>query len=176
MPAVFLSDASGVQVMQAAPLAPGDVALDAINYDAGGDVRLSGRGEGRAFVRVYLDNRPVTTSRIRADGRWGLTLPEVETGTYTLRVDQIDAAGAVTARVESPFLRESRAALSAAVSAGGPGPVKAVTIQPGDTLWAISRARYGEGIAYVRVFEANRDRIRDPDLIYPGQIFDLPDE
>ena len=34
--------------------------------------------------------------------------------------------------------------------------------------------RYGEGIMYVLVFEANRDRIRNPDLIYPGQVFVLP--
>jgi nucleoid-associated protein YgaU len=51
----------------------------------------------------------------------------------------------------------------------------AVTIQPGDTLWAISENRYGAGIRYVQVYRANRDRIRDPDLIYPGQVFDLPE-
>ena len=50
-----------------------------------------------------------------------------------------------------------------------------MTVQPGNTLWAISKERYGEGIEYVKVFDANRDRIRNPDLIYPGQIFDLPD-
>ena len=43
------------------------------------------------------------------------------------------------------------------------------------TLWGIARDNYGEGILYVRVFEANRGAIRDPDLIYPGQVFDLPD-
>jgi len=48
-------------------------------------------------------------------------------------------------------------------------------VQPGSTLWAISREHYGEGVLYVRVFEANRERIRDPDLIYPGQVFALPD-
>ena len=50
-----------------------------------------------------------------------------------------------------------------------------VTVQPGNTLWAIARERYGMGILYVRVFEANRDKIRDENLIYPGQIFELPD-
>ncbi|MGR3529772.1 MAG: LysM peptidoglycan-binding domain-containing protein, partial [Sulfitobacter sp.] len=45
----------------------------------------------------------------------------------------------------------------------------------GATLWAIARERYGDPFLYVRVFEANRDSIRDPDLIYPGQVFDLPD-
>ena len=49
------------------------------------------------------------------------------------------------------------------------------TVQPGNTLWAIARERYGEGILYVAVFEANKDLIRDPDLIYPGQIFRLPE-
>ena len=54
--------------------------------------------------------------------------------------------------------------------------ISVVTVQRGDTLWAISRDNYGSGFMYVRVFEANRDAIRDPDLIYPGQIFDLPDQ
>ena len=54
-------------------------------------------------------------------------------------------------------------------------PVRAVTVQPGNTLWAIARDAYGDGILYVRVFEANRGLIRDPDLIYPGQIFTVPE-
>ena len=48
------------------------------------------------------------------------------------------------------------------------------TVVPGSTLWAIASETYGDGVLYVRVFEANRDKIRNPDLIYPGQIFDLP--
>ncbi|MCH2096041.1 MAG: LysM peptidoglycan-binding domain-containing protein, partial [Rhodobacteraceae bacterium] len=179
---VLLSDKTGVRVLQA-PSAPGiapqvltSVALDAITYDDTGDVALSGRGSGRSagFVRVYLDNKPITTSRIRADGSWKADLPEVDTGVYTLRVDQVDDTGDVTSRVESPFKRESREALAEVRDDERRSPIKAVTVQPGDTLWAISRERYGDGILYVRVFQANRDRIRDPDLIYPGQIFALP--
>ncbi len=58
-----------------------------------------------------------------------------------------------------------------------PAPVRVgvVTVQPGNTLWGIASDRYGAGVLYVRVFEANRDRIRDPDLIYPGQVFALPE-
>ncbi len=62
-----------------------------------------------------------------------------------------------------------------AASAKQEGPIKAITVQKGATLWAIARERYGSGDLYVRVFEANKSAIRDPDLIYPGQIFDLPD-
>lgn len=49
-----------------------------------------------------------------------------------------------------------------------------VTVQPGFTLWQIARENYGDGFQYVRVFQSNRDRIRDPDLIYPGQVFTVP--
>ncbi|CUH51980.1 LysM peptidoglycan-binding domain-containing protein [Shimia marina] len=53
--------------------------------------------------------------------------------------------------------------------------VEIVTVQPGSTLWAIARDQYGEGLLYLRVFEANKDKIRDPDLIYPGQVFTVPE-
>lgn len=50
-----------------------------------------------------------------------------------------------------------------------------VTVQPGFTLWGIAQDRYGDGVLYVQVFEANRDKIKDPDLIYPGQVFSVPE-
>jgi len=53
-----------------------------------------------------------------------------------------------------------------------PGTV--VVAQPGDSLWRLARRAYGAGIQYTMIFEANRDKIRDPDLIYPGQVFTLP--
>ncbi|MDA5094358.1 LysM peptidoglycan-binding domain-containing protein [Aliiroseovarius sp. KMU-50] len=50
-----------------------------------------------------------------------------------------------------------------------------VTVQPGSTLWAIARDNLGEGVLYVQVFDANRNKIRNPDLIYPGQVFTVPE-
>jgi len=47
-------------------------------------------------------------------------------------------------------------------------------VSRGDSLWRISRVTYGTGKRYAFVYKANRDRIRDPDRIYPGQIFVLP--
>jgi nucleoid-associated protein YgaU len=79
----------------------------------------------------------------------------------------------VLSRVESPFKREDRTVLARARELSG--PITAITIQPGNTLWGISRERYGRGVLYVHVYEANRSLIRDPDLIYPGQVFDLPE-
>ena len=55
-----------------------------------------------------------------------------------------------------------------------PPPRVTVTVQPGFTLWGIAEDRYGDGLLYIQVFEANRDKIRDPDLIFPGQVFTVP--
>ncbi|MEO0638012.1 MAG: LysM peptidoglycan-binding domain-containing protein, partial [Pseudomonadota bacterium] len=53
---------------------------------------------------------------------------------------------------------------------------RSVIIRRGDSLWRISRRVYGEGIRYTTIFLANKDQIRDPDKIYPGQIFGLPED
>ncbi|MGV6839207.1 MAG: LysM peptidoglycan-binding domain-containing protein [Planktomarina sp.] len=151
------------------------VALDTIQYDLQGEVALGGRAAGSGFVRVYLDNTPVTTSKIAPDGAWSMTLPEVDTGVYTLRVDELDAAGAVTSRVETPFKRESPATLAEFSAPGSAYAIKEMTVQPGTTLWAMAVAKYGDGSQFMKVFAANKDRIKDPNLVYPGQIFDLPD-
>lgn len=48
------------------------------------------------------------------------------------------------------------------------------TVRRGDSLWRISRSTYGKGSRYPVIFGANRNQIRNPNLIYPGQIFVLP--
>ncbi|MCI2398689.1 LysM peptidoglycan-binding domain-containing protein [Aliiroseovarius subalbicans] len=185
VPQVLLADNEGITVLQdgsAGPAAIENVTIDSIAYDEEGGVALTGRGQGAANVRIYLDNVPIKTTRIAEDGGWRVPLPDVETGVYTLRVDEISADGTVTSRTETPFKREEPATLVARDDAGLESgsveapPVQQVTVQPGSTLWAIAREKYGEGVLYVRVFEANKDRIRNPDLIYPGQVFEMPNE
>ncbi|MEM1301999.1 MAG: LysM peptidoglycan-binding domain-containing protein [Pseudomonadota bacterium] len=175
-PAVLLADQEGVRVLQS-PQPVASVALDSITYDQAGDVSLSGRSPGDGFIRVYLDDRPITVSRITENGQWRTELPAVDTGVYRLRVDELDTEGQVVSRIETPFKREEPelvTELQADNLQTGVVQADVMTVQPGATLWAIAREKYGEGTLFVKVFEANKDRIRDPDLIYPGQIFDLP--
>ncbi|KEJ90093.1 LysM domain protein [Sulfitobacter donghicola DSW-25 = KCTC 12864 = JCM 14565] len=172
--AVLKSDEEGVTLLNPEPpQAMTAVALDTIGYSEIGDVQLSGRAQpDTARVRVYLDNRSVISLPVDASGRWRGDLPDVDEGVYTLRVDEVSTEGAVSSRVETPFKRESAAVLAQANEAEG--PIKSITVQTGATLWAIARDRYGDGTLYLRVVEANSASIRDPDLIYPGQVFDLP--
>ncbi len=52
--------------------------------------------------------------------------------------------------------------------------VEYYVIQKGDTLWAIAKAHLGNGAEYTKIFEANREVIKNPDLIYPGQKIRIP--
>ncbi|GLQ34729.1 peptidoglycan-binding protein LysM [Amylibacter marinus] len=140
-----------------------DLSLDTINYSDAGHVILAGRGASDQSVRVYVDNHPVSLGAID-DGRWSFEIPNIDEGIYTLRVDSIDETGAVVERVESPFQRVDVAALEGAV-----------TIQPGFTLWHLAEQKYGSGARFVQIYEANKDIIKDPDMIFPGQVFDLPE-
>jgi nucleoid-associated protein YgaU len=52
--------------------------------------------------------------------------------------------------------------------------VSTVTVTRGDSLWRISRLRLGNGMRYTVIYEANSSQIRNPNLIYSGQVFVLP--
>ena len=181
-PTVLQADADGVRVVQGGPTldtpeAEANIALDAITYDPEGEVQLSGRATGDGAVQVYIDNEPVTASPVTQGGDWQIDLPQIDTGVYTLRIDEVDEDGDVVSRLETPFKREEPedvAAVLAEETALIGFEVAVKTVQPGATLWAIAEENLGSGIYYVEVFEANSDLIRDPDLIYPGQIFRIP--
>jgi nucleoid-associated protein YgaU len=52
--------------------------------------------------------------------------------------------------------------------------IATTTVSRGDSLWRISRLAYGAGTRFAVVYRANREQIRNPNLIYPGQTFVLP--
>lgn len=76
--------------------------------------------------------------------------------------------------VESAETDEPAIPTLVGVSDGNRTATGLAIIRQGDNLWTIARRVYGEGIRYTQIFEANTDQIRNPDLIYPGQVFDLP--
>lgn len=183
-PAILQSNAEGVKLVQAPNPEPepslAQLVLDTIGYSELGDVQLTGRAKIGSVIRIYLDNNSVSDLLADGEGHWRGELLGIDPGIYTLRLDELDTEGVVLSRLETPFKREAPEVLKPVVVASGPDQVqapaiRAVTVQKGDTLWAISRQRYGDGVLYVKVFEANRSSIRDPHLIYPGQIFTIPE-
>jgi nucleoid-associated protein YgaU len=141
--------------------------LEVVDYDDAGAIRFAGTAAPGATVRVYVDDRHAGDTEADAQGRWALVPQEAPTvGRHRLRVDQVAAAGAVSARIEVPFQRDE---IPEASVAGG-----RVVVQPGTNLWRLARAAYGRGVRYTVIYEANREQIRNPNLIFPGQIFAVP--
>lgn len=298
-PTIVIADADGAQVVQRGEEAGPEVSqvsLDVISYGAEGEVLLSGRSVPNEQVQIYIDNEAIELVEVTSAGAWEASLTGIAPGNFTLRLDGLDAQGAVTSRLETPFQRaepelvaavaaqaaaaeesatttdmadtteeampdasssadtqadasaetadanavaeavetgvedaaeaaaetvttavedvaeeaaeavttatedtatdtaaeeatetatetaatettETAATDAAETTEGATAEPRArvVTVQAGFTLWAIAREELGDPIRYVQVFEANRDLIVDPDLIYPGQIFLIPD-
>lgn len=53
-------------------------------------------------------------------------------------------------------------------------PEKYHTVKKGDCLWNIAKKYYGSGASYKKIYEANKSKIKNPNLIYPGQVFLIP--
>jgi nucleoid-associated protein YgaU len=54
--------------------------------------------------------------------------------------------------------------------------INTAIVSRGDNLWRISHRTYGKGMRYTVIYGANLEQIRNPNLIYPGQVFVLPGE
>jgi hypothetical protein len=164
--AVLMPNAAAPRVLQDNRGTSGPVGLDSVDYDDKGAIRFAGRAAGNGVVRVYVDNKPVGDALVE-NGRWTL-MPraEVPEGMHRLRIDRLDASGRVQARMEVPF---QRASIPSSELAGG-----RIVVQPGQSLWRMARTVYGSGVRYTVIYLANREQIRDPRLIYPGQVIALP--
>jgi nucleoid-associated protein YgaU len=139
--------------------------IDVIDYTGEGRVQMSGTARPEADLRVYVDNKPVGEARADRAGRWSFRLKEtLAPGDYALRIDELRSGG--RGRIEVPFNR--------APAINELGERQIVVIRPGNSLWRIARRTYGQGVQYTLIYEANKNQIRNTNLIYPGQIFTLP--
>jgi nucleoid-associated protein YgaU len=160
----------GARVLQlpnnAAPGKPNALSMDTAEYDTQGRVVLSGHAEPGATVQVYLGNKALATVTADAAGTWSVTSSgAVPPGQLELRLDQLASNGAVAQRVALPLTQ------AAAIE---PAPGQNYVVQRGNSLWRIAQRAYGAGTRYVTIYSANPDQIRNPDKIYPGQIFKIP--
>jgi nucleoid-associated protein YgaU len=191
-PVVALMTPDKPSVVLSKPAAPtaastppgGAVVVDAVETEPGGKLFVSGRSSPRAAVRLYLNDSYQASTTAAANGRFAFTTMNegIRPGSgYRVRLDEVDpGSGAIRSRAEVPFEAASLAS-SPAASAGSPAAVTTpkvptAVVSRGDSLWRISRAAYGDGARYTVIYDANHNQIRNPDRIYPGQVFVLPDK
>jgi nucleoid-associated protein YgaU len=256
-------------IVKPSPTAPIAVAVASVRPVDPAGLEAVGSAPPGARVRLRLNNAVLAEVVAGADGEWRLTIERgVTAGDYVLEAAVVDAAGAVLARAESPFVYPQRevvasaapvaspaltsaappaaaeptpvasapaastlvASTPAALTPAAPTPaepaptaaasgeptrsapapsagvaavpapsapapaqspaasetpvataahavvaeVRAYTVVKGDNLWDLAVKYYGDGLRYADIFSANASQIRDPNLIYIGQIFVVP--
>ncbi|MBT5108815.1 MAG: LysM peptidoglycan-binding domain-containing protein [Rhodospirillaceae bacterium] len=154
-------------------LKKGDLVVGVVDYDDAGNVGIAGKGRPGTTIHLYIGDNPVGSVIVSPNGEWRLPAltRKIKPGIYTLRADEI-MDGVVVSRVETPFARAEPEKASAGSNSSAAN--LRIVVQPGNSLWRIARRSLGEGTRYTIIYEANKGRIRDPNLIYPGQVFDVP--
>lgn len=162
-------DAGGAARVLQRPEPAGDrpkLALDAAEYGAQGQLLLSGHAEPGARLKIYAGDRLLGSATADGAGKWSLASSfRQPAGGVELRLDQLAADGSVARRIAAPFSLPAGMAIKDGDT---------YVVRRGNSLWLIARTVYGQGIRYTTIFDANRDQIRDPHWIYPGQQFKLP--
>lgn len=165
-PAIALRMAPGdVTLLQGPDTATsGALAVQALGYSVDGRVTLSGKADPGSAVSLYLDNKLIGRARAGEDGTWKLeNRHAMSGGSHLLRADQLNDKGKVTQRVELGF------SLTGQMPAEGK-----IVVEKGANLWRIARKVYGSGYDFALIYKANKSDIKDPNLIYPGQVFTVP--
>jgi LysM repeat protein len=147
---------------------------------AGADGRFAvtiNEGVAPGNYRVRLDELESSSGAVRTRAEVPFNVPDtVVTG--SLPAQATASKRADIAAAQQPQLA---AAGTTVLPDGGTPPstvvvpkIATTTVSRGDSLWRISHLTYGAGTRYAVIYKANRQQIRNPNLIYPGQIFVLP--
>jgi nucleoid-associated protein YgaU len=147
---------------------------------AGADGRFAAtinEGVASGSYRVRLDEVASNSGAVRASVEVPFNVPD--TGVTGSAPAQ--ATASKRPDIAAAQLGQLGAAGGTVLPGGGSPPstvvvpkIATATVSRGDSLWRISHLTYGAGTRYAVIYKANREQIRNPNLIYPGQIFVLP--
>lgn len=148
---------------------PPEIYIGTLSWGDTGALRIKGRLNGGSGISGSFAGRPFADIFVDQSGAWEAQVTGLGThkGTVLLRANLLDADNniALTTEVEVNM---------AQLDVGLDGS-EMVIIRKGDMLWRIAYRTYGNGIRYLDIVKRNEERISDPDLIYPAQVFALPD-
>jgi nucleoid-associated protein YgaU len=188
---------AGALVVEAVESEPGGKLHMSGRARPGAAVRLYLNDSFVASVTASADGRfAVTINEGIAPGSYRVRLDEVESNSGAVRaraelpfnvpdtavIASVPAQATASKRPDIAAAQQPQLATAAAtVLPDGASPsavvvpkIATTTVSRGDSLWRISRLTYGAGTRYAAIYKANREQIRNPNLIHPGQIFVLP--
>ena len=166
------------------------VTVEAVEVE-GNRIFIAGNAGGAKTVRVYANDQLLGDAKPGEGDRFLLDIQkELAPGDYIIRAEGLGADGVtMLSRTSVPFKNgdadvavSGDAATPAPAAAGevanapAEAPKKNVIIRRGDTLWQISRRIYGRGVRYSTIYLANKDVTANPNRIFPGQVFAIPEK
>ncbi|MGH6680556.1 MAG: LysM peptidoglycan-binding domain-containing protein, partial [Bradyrhizobium sp.] len=124
--------------------------------------------------RVRLDEVASNSGAVKSRAEVPFDIPEPALTTASIAAPAAAPPQAASEAPQPEVATASTTSNQTSPSAVIVPKIATTTVVGGDSLWRISRATYGAGARYAVIYKANRKQIRDPNLIYPGQIFVLP--
>ncbi|MGX1102495.1 MULTISPECIES: Ig-like domain-containing protein [Bradyrhizobium] len=131
------------------------------------------KGVTAGNYQVRLDDVDPTSGKVRARAEVPFNVPD------TMTTASIPASPTSSARADMAKPQLAAAATATASDVKSPSAVivpkiTTTTVARGDSLWRISQRAFGAGQRYAVIYRANSQQIRNPNLIYPGQVFVVP--
>lgn len=161
----LLMTKNGSKVMQAPELMDGDLVVSKIDYLSTGRVVVTGKALPRLRVSLSLDDKYIGFSRVSDYKNFGLgaDIGKLESGKeYKLNIRLHDGEGTTIANIEHNFVMPEMTGDDDTF----------YTVRRGDCLWIIARNFLRRGILFTMI--AERNTIKNPDLIYPNQLLQIP--
>ena len=144
-----------------------EIALETVQWGVDRPLSMSGTGPAGKPLTLTMDGDRLGTVLVDGNGRWQFSIQRIlSPGDHEVALQVGDEPAE-----QFPFTIEADSDDPSAVPNTGE---RVIVIKPGNNLWRIAEATYGNGFRYTLIFQANQGQIDDPDLIFPGQVFTLP--
>lgn len=178
-----------------------DIQIVSVEARDGGRLFVSGLASPGASVKLYLNGSMVAPGGADSEGKLSFAIARgMIPGDYQVRLDDVDpVSGQVKSQAEVHFKIPETSDVQVAqnerdmpknerdmpkgdivvpcISVAAPAAIPSIettTVRRGDSLWLISQKRYGTGYLYLEIYDANLRKVKNPDVIYPGQVLVLP--
>ena len=140
------------------------LSLDIVEYLDNDSLNLIGRTKPSSLISLFFSNNFIKDTQSDKYGNWKIELKNFKlTDNNIMIVTEIDGqkiklkTKIFDKKIDPNFIRE-----------------KEITVKDGNSLWRIARKTLGGGIYYSEIYKNNISKIENPDLIFPGQVFNIP--
>ncbi len=142
-----------------------DLSLDIVEYSPKGNLMLSGRAKLNYEISLFLDDKYIGNIKPNEKGIWTFISNDVyKYEQANLRLEIYNQNKILEKSFVTNIFNENLLYLGE----------KSLVVQPGNSLWRISRKTWGGGMLYTEIYKRNIKIINNPDLIYPGQVLTIP--